>query len=98
MDAQLEAIKDTMDKDTGEGRNQTLARTLADEYVSENPDLFEFLALTSLENCVAFVETFRENEDEREQWIVETWLLHRYAPQRIGGEYQAELRTPGSEE
>ena len=95
MHDDLEAIRDLMDPATG--RDETAARALADTYVAEHPDEFGLLATMSLESCVAAVDLFRDTGDEDSQWRVETWLLHRYAAQNIGGTSAPAIRIPGQE-
>jgi hypothetical protein len=43
---------------------------------------------------VKSVENYRETGQEAEQWKVEAWLLHHFAPQNIGGTYEAQVRVP----
>lgn len=94
MDTELEAIRDAMSLET---RDEAAARALADTYVDQHPGDFTFLQPMTIEQLVASVDVFRDGAMEREQWLVETWLLHRFAPQTIGGTYQAQLRIPGQE-
>lgn len=81
----LEAIRDAWDKTTGDGRDEDGARKLADAYVAAQPDEFTELAGMTLEQCVQAVEVFRNAQMADSQWRVETWLLHHFAPQNIGG-------------
>ncbi|SPX87715.1 hypothetical protein [Mycobacteroides abscessus] len=92
MNADLEAIKSAMDKDREGGRDQELARTLADSYVAANPDEFTDLTDKTLSACVEAVDVFRNAGYDEMQWRVETWLLHNFEPQHIGGETQAQVR------
>lgn len=96
MNEQLEAIKDAMAKDTGEGRDHGLAVELADAYVDAHPDLYAGLDKVSLPVLVKVVEEHRNNGRDEDAWNIEAWLLHQYAPQNIGGEYTAEVRTVNS--
>lgn len=96
MNPELAAIKDAMDKDTGDGRDAELARTLADAYVAAHPEEFTVLANTNIELCVASVDMFRNNGAEDDQWRVEAWLLHHFEPQTIGGPVVAQIRVPGT--
>ena len=91
MNSELEAIKDAWDKNTGDGRDES-ARELADAYVAAHPDQFTSLEAMSLEQCVQAVDVFRQAGMADEQWRVETWLLHRFEPQNIGGAAQAKVR------
>ncbi|WP_458317097.1 hypothetical protein [Mycolicibacterium brisbanense] len=97
MDPELEAIRDAMDKTTGDGRDTSQARALADAYVAAHPETFVFLQSMAIEQLVATVEVFRNQGDEQSQWLVETWLLHHFEPQTIGGPVVARVRVPGSE-
>lgn len=91
MNAELEAIRDAWDKNTGDGRDES-ARELADEYVVAHEDQFASLKNMTLDQCVQAVDVFRQAGMEEEQWRVETWLLHRYEPQNIGGVADAKVR------
>jgi hypothetical protein len=82
---ELDAIRDAWDKSTGDGRDEDAARNLADQYVAANPGEFAELAKLSLEECVQAVEVFRNANMADSQWRVETWLLHKFEPQNIGG-------------
>ncbi|OBF77104.1 hypothetical protein [Mycolicibacterium fortuitum] len=93
MTPELEAIRDAMDKASGDGRDQTEAVALADAYVAAHPDEFAYLATMSIESCVAFIDVFRAQGDEDSQWRVEAWLLHHFEPQTIGGTVEAKVRV-----
>lgn len=95
MNADLEAIKDSWDKTTGDGRDEDGTRALCDAYVEAHPEQFNSLREMSLEECVQAVSVFRQAGMAEEQWKVEVWLLHRWEPQTIGGEVQATVRIPG---
>lgn len=106
MNAELEAIKDAWDKNTGNGRDEN-ARAMADAYVAAHPELFATLANMTLEECVQSLSAFRQAamnpaemlalkqlgiDPEESQWNVEAWLLHRFEPQNIGGPAQVRVR------
>lgn len=95
MNAELEAIKDAWDKDTGDGRDES-ARQMADAYVEAHPEQFEPYEALGLEELVNLVSIFRSQGMEESQWRVETWLLHRFEPQQIGGTYRATVRQTGA--
>ncbi len=97
MNPDLEAIRDAMDPDRGGGQDASTARLLADAYVSAHPDEFGMLATMPIESCVAAVDLFRGTGDLGSQWRAETWLLHHWEPQNIGGNFEPVLRTPGQE-
>lgn len=92
---ELAAIKDAMDKSTGDGRDHSGAVALADVYVAANPEIFTQFSDMSIADCVNAVSVFRSANMEEEQWRVEAWLLSHFEPQQIGGEYQAQVRIPG---
>lgn len=92
IDDDLAAIRDEMDKTVGDGRDIDTARTLADTYVDAHPELFAFLSGMSIEALVASIDVYRAEGMEQEQWLVETWLLHRFDPQNIGGPVEAKVR------
>jgi hypothetical protein len=95
MNAELETIKDSWSKDTGEGRDEQGTRALCDAYVEANPDRFTELANMTLEECVQALSIFRAAGMEQSQWEVEAWLLHRFEPQQIGGTARVVVRIPG---
>lgn len=94
-DTDLAAIKDAMDKTAGEGRDEDLTRSLAHDYVANNAEKFIMFQNMTQEQLVAMVDLFREQEMGDMQWLVETWLKHTYAKQRIGGKYEAQLLING---
>lgn len=67
------------------GRDLNRARTLASQYVSENPDKFTHIQNLSRDECVTAVGVFRNDGMDDEQWIVEAWLLHNWEPMTIVG-------------
>ena len=85
-------IEHAMDPDTGTGQDLETARALADAYVAANPGQFSELATKTLEECVRAVDVFRSAGMTGEQWKVETWLLHHWEPQTIGGEAAPTVR------
>jgi hypothetical protein len=94
LSPELEAVKDAMDKGTGDGRDHPSAVQLSDAYVASHPELAEELGDWSIEQCVDAVSTLRAAGMLNEQWKVEVWLLHKWPPQNIGGEYHAQVRIP----
>ena len=97
MIEELEAIKAAWSKDESGGRDEALARELADEFVGENPGLFSSISQKSLEELCDDVEAFRNANMEEEVWKIETWLLHRFESQNIGGTYQPQVRVTSEE-
>ncbi len=94
MNQELEAIKDAMDKTTGGGRDHAGAVGLAEAYVHAHPEQFEQFKALSVPQLVEAVSTFRNAHMDDEQWAVEAYLLAKFEPQQIGGEYQATVRMP----
>jgi hypothetical protein len=92
MHEDLENLRDAWSPENKEDRNETLARSLADQIVADHPEWYEDYGSLTLEQLVTTVEVFRSAGMENEQWKVEAYLLHKFAPQNIGGEYQAQLR------
>lgn len=92
MDADLEAIRDAWSKDTGDGRDETRTRELADAYVEQHPDEFTNLRDMSLEDLVKAVDVFRAAGMDTDVWRIEAFLLHAYEPQNIGGTYNPKVR------
>lgn len=94
MDKELEAVKDAMDKSTGDGRDRDKAVQLADAYVAAHPETFAGLDKFDLPLLVELVSQKRNAGDAQGEWELEAWLLHAYLPQEIGGEYRPQLRVP----
>jgi hypothetical protein len=92
MNSELEAIRDAMNPDSGAGQDIDTAHQLADKYVTDHPDVFASLTDMTLEECVKAVEAFRDNNMEDNQHQIETWLLHKWEPQNIGGTANPTLR------
>lgn len=95
MNAELEAIADSWNKETGGGRDEDGTRAACDAYVAAHPEQFTALQDMSIEQCVNAVSVFRQAGMDEEQWKVEVWLLHHFAPQNIGGPIEAQIRIPG---
>lgn len=100
MNAQLEAIRDAMDKSTGDGRDFSQAVALAEEYVAEHPEEFADYASwgtgeDAREKTVHSVDVHRAAGLEEAQWRAEAWHLATWEPMNIGGAAQATVRTPG---
>ena len=81
----LDQVRDAMNPEREGGPDLDLARELADEYVAANPDQFTELATKTIEECVTAVDVFRAAGMAAEQSRIETWLLHHFEPQSIGG-------------
>lgn len=96
MDKELQKIYDAWDKESGDGRDETKARQLADAYVDKHPELFASLREKTIHECVKAVEVFRDAGMVDEQWRVEAWILHHFNPQDIGGPASATVRIPGT--
>lgn len=94
MNPELQAIRDAMDKKTGDGRDADKARELADQYVADHPDQFEQMADLTLKQCVQAVATFRNANMVDDQWRAEAWILHRFEKQHIGGAASPQVRIP----
>lgn len=97
MKAELEAIKDALDKgENGEERDYDLATQLSNDYVAANPDEFDAdlraKGLEGAEGIVSMMDVFAEKGMEEWYWRCQAWILHTWPPQRIGGEYQAQVR------
>lgn len=96
MDAQLEAIKTAV-----EAGELDTARTLSDEYVSANPDVFNGWEAKTVDGdtgLVANCDVYRAAGRDEDLWQTETWLLHRFMPQNIGGAAVAQIRVPDAAE
>ncbi|MEW2478737.1 hypothetical protein AB0876_04025 [Mycobacterium sp. NPDC049093] len=97
MNPELEAIKDALDKTTGDGRDMDHVRALADAYVAAHPDQFTSLQTMERDQCIAAIDVFRAAGMEEDQWRVEAWIQHRWDPMQIGGPVTAKVRIPGQE-
>lgn len=97
MDPDLAAVKDAMDKSTGDGRDYDKACKLADAYVAKHPEQFGQFRDLSIEDCVRAVDVFRDANMVEDQWRVEAWILHSWEPLNVGGGFQAQARlTPNT--
>ena len=92
MKKEFAAIKDAMDKKTGDGRDHDKAIALADKYVKAHPEEFAEMQNLTLEQCVKNVETFRETGQDDWEMRFEVWLLHHFEPQNIGGAAEPTVR------
>ena len=92
MKAELQAIKD---KGAEVPRDAEACRTMSDAYVAANPTEFEGHEGKSIEDLAKATDVFRDAGMDEEVQRIETWLLHRFRPQNIGGTYQAEIRIVG---
>lgn len=95
MDAELDAIFTAWDKNSG-GRDETLTRSLSDDFVAAHPELFSELQAfgDDLDRCVQSLEVFRAAGWRTQERLVQVWLWHTFAKQEIGGEVVAKLRFP----
>lgn len=98
MHETLEAIKDLMDKDTGDGRNREAAVTASAEFFAEFPDLKADYEGRPIEDLVASVDLFRAGGEESSLWKLEAWLLYQFEPQRIGASLQPQVRIKTEDE
>lgn len=98
MNADLEAIRDAMDKTTGDGRDLDGAVALADAYVAANPDQFtepmlaEAVAERKLDNLVHAIEVLRDAGLHEREWQLMAFELSTFHRQEIGGAVQPVLR------
>lgn len=90
MNAELEAIKNAWDKNTGDGRDEN-ARELAKAYVSAHPEIYTGLERFSVEQLVSLLSQYRDSGDHEGEWNIEAYLLACVPPQNIGGEYHATI-------
>jgi hypothetical protein len=95
MNKELQAIRDAMDKTSGDGRDRESAVKLADKYVAAHPDEFAEMADMTIEECVQAVDVFRAANLTDSEQRMEAWLLHKFAPQNIGGPAAPTVRIPG---
>lgn len=97
MKAELEAIKNALDKgEDGESRDYDLAVQLSHDYVAANPEEFDAETrakpLEGPDGIVSMMDVFLQAGLMEWYWRCQTWVLHTWPPQRIGGEYRAEVR------
>lgn len=92
MNAELEAIRDTLDKQTGDGRDYDGAVDLADAYIAANPEQFTEFAEDDIEDSVKALEAYRNAGRDELEWRAQTWILHKWHPQQIGGTVQPSIR------
>lgn len=94
MNSELQAIKDAWEATP---RQDLVARSLADTYVSSHPEEFTGYAEMEIEQLTGAIDAFREAGMAEEVQKVETWLLHRFEPQNIGGVYRPQIRITSGE-
>ena len=75
------------------GQDHKTAVQLADEYVAAHPEEFEDYKDMSIVELVQSVDNARALGLKTAQWRAETWLLHKFEPQNIGGEQQPVIRN-----
>jgi hypothetical protein len=95
MNPELEAFKDALDKDTGDGRDMIKVGELADAYVAAHPEVFVDMQDFTIDDAVRAVEVFRAAGMDKNEWEAEIWVQHKFGPQVIGGAVQPTLRIPG---
>ena len=95
MNSELQAIKDVWDTVP---RDADLARTMSDAYVAAHPEEFTGFEGKTIEELCGAIDTFREAGMDEEVQRIETWNLHRFEPQNIGGTYQPQIRIAGGTE
>jgi hypothetical protein len=98
----LKAIREAWEKRDARGQRSSSGnanledddkvRKLADKYVAAHKDDFAGFDNLPLEVLVRTLESYREQGDEEGQWKIETWLLHHFEPQNIGGTHEATVR------
>ncbi|QNJ59242.1 hypothetical protein SEA_MRMIYAGI_27 [Mycobacterium phage MrMiyagi] len=92
MNSELAAVGEAMNPNREGGRDTTLARSLADAYVSAHPEEFADLEAKTLKECVEAVDVFRNTGWDEARARTELWILHKFEFQTIGGEAQAQVR------
>lgn len=103
MDKDLQAIKDAWENrpaagqasstEAGVGEKDASVYALADKYVKAHADQFKGFDALGMDVIVAALEKARENGDENQEWVFQTWLFHRFEPQNIGGTHTATVRV-----
>lgn len=98
MNAELAAIKDAVDKSTGDGRDLAKAQQLAKSYVEAHPEEFtDYQAWgnddAAREKTVQAVDVFRAAGMDEAQWRAEAWHLFSWEPPNIGGTFQPAIRN-----
>jgi hypothetical protein len=101
----LKTIRDAWEKRDARGQRSSSGkasledddkvRKQADAYVKANAKDYAGWENLSRDVLVKQVDEYREKGQLDEQWKVEVWLLHHFAPQNIGGAYEATVRVPG---
>lgn len=109
MREELEAIKSAWENrpaaglasssDEGEqlSKSDTDVVKLADAFVAANPDLFNDLRDKDLPECVESLEKLRDAGLTELEWLVQTWIFHKFEFQTIGGTAQAVVRVVNGE-
>lgn len=95
MDTELQAIRDAWDEEIG-GRDEALTLALSDQYVADHPEYFTQMQNMSIQESVQAVDVFRAAGMLDDQWRVQAWLHHHWAPQHVGGPVAAVVRITQS--
>lgn len=94
MNSELQEIKDAWD---AQPRQETTARALADAYVANHTNEFTGYVEMDIDQLMNAIDVVRLAGLSEDVQRIETWLLHRFQPQVIGGVYQPQLRIVGGE-
>jgi hypothetical protein len=103
MAEDLKAIREAWEKRDARGlrsssgkvslEDDDKVRKLADKYVAAHKNDFAGFDNLSQDLLVRQLETYRDSGDEDGEWKIQTWLLHHFEPQNIGGTYEAQVRV-----
>lgn len=94
LSPELAAVKDAMDKSTGDGRDLELAVQLSEAYVQAHPELTAEMHDWSLEKIVEAMSVFSAAGFDEKYMQLEAYQLAKFPRQQIGGEYHVTARLP----
>lgn len=95
MHKDLQAFRNAVDKTTGDGRDLDKAREIADKYVKENPQEFEYLAGWDEHDVCKEIDVMRAAGRYDQVTRIEVWVRHHFEPTHVGGPASARVRVLG---
>lgn len=93
MNKEIEQFRDTLDKQTGDGRDIERARALSDAYINAHPEQFDDYRDMDEAACAQAADVFRAAGMDEPYWRVEMWVRSTFEPQEIGGQVAAQRRS-----
>ena len=95
MDTLLYNFVEEASKTKEQNRDDAKCVDLASAYITAHPELETRFGHLTLEQIVADVSYYRQQERTEDMWQASAWLRAMYEPQKIGGAGKVTLRKPG---